>query len=529
MTMNASSKGIPTDLPSLLEAPTIWGLLLRRVALTPDATMLIDAATDQRLSFAEVARAAEGLAAALYAKGVRPGVSVTWQIPTSVPAVLLPLALARLGAVQSPVISLYREREVHAVLERSRSAFYIVPEADGTQDLPAMARALQATLAAPPEIIVLGHALPQADPAGLPPPPTDGRAPLWVYYTSGTTSEPKGAMHCDDTLMIGGRNQACSMQVTPADIGSITFPYAHIAGATYTTMMLSTGMSAVVLARFIPAEAVEILRRYKVTLTGGSTPHYVALLAEQRKQPGQKLLPDLRLLVGGGAPKPPQLYFDVLREMGIPIVHSYGMTEVLLNVAGCTCHTDEQLAYSDGHPVPNVELKIVCDNGSTAATGEIGEVRVRGRGVFLGYTHPEFNKTAFDQEGWFRTGDLGKMRPDGHLSLTGRLKDIIIRKGENISAKELEDLLYTHPKVGAVAVIGLPDPQRGERVCAVVEPRQPGENLGFDEMVQFFEAAQVMRQKIPEQLEIVERLPRNETLNKVLKHVLRDRFAAQEH
>ncbi|MDY0013804.1 MAG: AMP-binding protein [Rhodocyclaceae bacterium] len=517
---------IPYAAASLLQAPTMWALALRRAELTPDATMLIDAATGQRLSFAEVARQAEALAAVLHAEGIGPDTQVTWQIPTSVPAILTALALARLGAVQSPIISLYREAEVRPILERTRSAFYIVPAADPGRDFPAMARALQASLETPPQLILLTDPVPQGDPASLPPPPSDGRAPNWIYYTSGTTSEPKGAMHCDDTLMIGGRNQACAMQVTARDTGVITFPYAHIAGAMYTTMILATGMSAVVLPRFVPAEAVEALRRYKVTLAGGSTPHYLAFLTEQRKQPGQRLLPDLRLLVGGGAPKPPELYFDVKREMGIPIIHCYGMTEVPLNVAGNIHHSDEQLAYSDGHPVADVDVRIVREDGSTAEVGEVGEVRVRGQGVFLGYTNPEVNKLAFDAEGWFRTGDLGRFRPDGHLALTGRLKDIIIRKGENISAKELEDLLYTHPKVGGAAVIGLPDPERGERVCAVVEPREPGVHLGFEEMVKFFEDAHVMRQKIPEQLEIMDRLPRNETLNKILKHVLRARFSA---
>lgn len=512
---------------SLLQAPTLWALVERRVELSSEAPMLIDAATDRPWSFAQVARATEGLAAYFLAQGIGPGTPVTWQIPTSVNAFLAALALARLGAVQSPIISLYREAEVRPILERTRAACYIVAERDSAaRDFPAMGRALVGGLAEPPRLLVLPDEPPQADPASLPPPPADGRAPLWIYCTSGTTSEPKGAMHCDDSLMIGGRNLAQSVQATAADIGSITFPYAHIAGAMYTTMLLAVGMSAVVLPRFVPAEAVQMLRRYKVTFTGGSTPHYLAYLAEQRKQRGVPLLPDLRVLAGGGAPKPPALYYDVKREMGVPIVHAYGMTENPLNVAGRIYNSDEQLAYTDGEPVEDVDIRLARPDGSTAEVGEEGEVQVRGRGVFLGYTNPEANRVAFVEGGWFRTGDLGKFRPDGHLSLTGRLKDIIIRKGENISAKELEDLLYTHPKVGAVAVIGLPDPERGERVCAVVEPRDPADPLGFEEMVKFFEDARVMRQKIPEQLEIIERLPRNETLNKILKHVLRARFSA---
>jgi acyl-CoA synthetase (AMP-forming)/AMP-acid ligase II len=499
----------------------------RRAAATPEAVMLIDGATERRLTFAEVARRAERLAAAFQAEGIGPGTAVTWQIPTSVTAVLTALALARLGAVQNPIIHLYRETETRAVLERSASAVFIVPAADPAFDYATMARTLAAGLPAPPRVVALPAEAPEADPAGLPPPPSDGRAPTWVYYTSGTTSEPKGALHCDDALIIGGRNFAHALQAGDRDVGSITFPFAHVAGAMYTTMLLATGASAVVLGRFVPAEAVGILRRHGVTFTGGSTPHYQAFLAEQRKQPGRPLLPALKALTGGGAPKPPDLYFDVKREMGCPILHSYGMTEVPLNVAGALFHGDDQLAHSDGHPVAEVEVRIFRDDGGVAGVGETGEVRVRGRGVFLGYSDPEANARAFDADGWFCTGDLGAWRADGHLSLTGRIKDIIIRKGENISAKEIEEVLYTHPKVGAVAVIGLPDPERGERVCAVVEPRQPGDTLTFAEMEAFFRAAGLMRQKIPEQLEVVDRLPRNEALNKILKHELRASYAAR--
>jgi cyclohexanecarboxylate-CoA ligase len=167
-----------------------------------------------------------------------------------------------------------------------------------------------------------------------------------------------------------------------------------------------------------------------------------------------------------------------------------------------------------------------ASDGQVAPTGVDGEVRVRGPMVCKGYIDLADNEEGFDSEGWFRTGDLGHMRPDGHLVLTGRLKDIIIRKGENLSAKEIEDLLYTHPKVGDVAVIGLPDPVRGERVCAVVEMAPGAEPLAFGEMTEHLRSAGLMTQKLPEQLEVVDALPRNETLNKVLKYKLREQFAS---
>jgi acyl-CoA synthetase (AMP-forming)/AMP-acid ligase II len=202
------------------------------------------------------------------------------------------------------------------------------------------------------------------------------------------------------------------------------------------------------------------------------------------------------------------------------------MTEVPMMAMGSPHDTDEQLANTDGKPVVGAEIRIVTDDGRVAGPDEEGEVRLRGPVVCVGYTDPAATDAAFDDEGWFRTGDLGVLRPDGHLRLTGRLKDVIIRKGENISARELEDVLFTHPSVGEVAVIGVPDAERGEMVVAVVEPAKPGDELGFDAMVSWCEDAGLMRQKIPERLEIVERLPRNETLNKVLKFKLREQFGA---
>jgi len=192
---------------------------------------------------------------------------------------------------------------------------------------------------------------------------------------------------------------------------------------------------------------------------------------------------------------------------------------------GTPADSDDQHANTVGKPVSGAEVRIVTLDEDEAPTGVDGEVRVRGAMVCKGYTDPDLSAESFDDQGYFRTGDVGHLRPDGHVVLTGRLKDIIIRKGENISAKEIEDLLYTHPKVGDVAVVGLPDRERGERVCAVVETAKGAEPLRFDEMVAHLRAAHLMKQKVPEQLEVVDALPRNETLNKVLKYKLREELA----
>lgn len=509
----------------LLQASTIWQLLEYRVQLSPSATMLIDAGRGLKLTFTQAHNIAERLAAGFLAAGIAPGSVVTWQLPTGLTAVMTALALSRLGCVQNPIIHLYGERELTLVLGRSRSDFLLVPGVTSGRDYAAEAGRVCAQLDQPPAVLIMDGELPQGRLSTLPVPAEEGTSVRWIYYTSGTTSEPKGAMHTDETLMIGGQNLATAMAVTSDDVGTIAFPYAHIGGAMYTCMLLASGMSTVLLDRFVPAEACAAFQRYRVTTTGGSTAHYEALLAEQRCQPDTPLLPSLKLLCGGGAPKPPELYFAIRRELGCALTHNYGMTEVPLVSAGTPQDSDEQLAHTDGVPVQDVEVIIVKRDGDIARPDQEGEIRLRGKGVFKGYTDKALNEEAFDQNGYFRTGDLGTLRADGRLVLTGRLKDVIIRKGENISAREIEELLYSHPRVANVAVIGLPDAQRGERVCAVVEPMPGKAPLTFDEMVVFFNAAGVMRQKIPEQLEIMKQLPRNQTLNKILKHKLRELFS----
>jgi cyclohexanecarboxylate-CoA ligase len=509
----------------LLEAPTIWELLRRRAELSSDVAMLLDT-EGRRLTFGEFAEQVEQVAAGLLALGIGPGSRVTWQLPTRIESVLISMAMSRLGAIQNPVLHLYREREVGAVLRQSQPEFFIVPGTWRDRDYVAMATSLVAELEVSPVILDLGGELPLGDPATLPPPPESGEEVRWVYYTSGTTSEPKGVRHSDQTLMAGGRGLGAALDMSPQDVGSIAFPYSHIAGPDYLLMMLASGFGAVLVEVFVPADAVATYRELGVTMCGGGTAFYQMFLNEQRKTPGTPIIPTLRIMSGGGAAKPPEIFYDVAREMGVRVVHGYGMTEVPMMAMGSPHDTDEQLAITDGKPVRGAQIRIVREDGVVAAADEEGEVRLRGPVVCLGYTDPEATAAAFDDEGWFKTGDLGVLRPDGHLRLTGRLKDVIIRKGENISARELEEVILKHPKVADVAVIGVPDVERGELVCAVVESVTPGDDLTFEAMTALCRDAGLMMQKIPERLEVVAALPRNESLNKVLKFKLREQFGA---
>jgi len=489
---------------------TLWQLLEERCAVSAERTMLLDE-SDRRVTFGECHAQAERVAAGLFALGIGEGTPVTWQLPTRIEAVVLSLALARLGAVQNPILPIYRGREVGAVLRQTGARWLVVPGVFRGFDYSAMARAVRDAGGGAFEVLVADATLPEGNPGTLPPPPSDAAAVRWLYTTSGTTAEPKCVRHSDATLIAGGRGLAVALDAQPADVGTIAFPYTHIGGPDYLVMLLLRGMSAVLLESFVAEQAIAVFRRHRVTTSGGSTAFYQAFLAAQRKEPGTPILPSLRQLAGGGAPKPPELFHQVRRELGIPILHGYGMTECPMVASGTPTDTDEQLANSDGKPVERCELRVVD-----------GEIRVRGPMLCLGYTDPALTAEAFDQDGFFRTGDLGHVRADGHVVLTGRSKELIIRKGENLSPREIEDLLVTHPSVAAVAVIGLPDAERGERVCAVVETR-PGAALDFAAMQAHCRAAGLMAQKIPEQLELVDALPRNATL-KILKHELRARF-----
>ncbi|MGW2024980.1 class I adenylate-forming enzyme family protein [Streptomyces decoyicus] len=517
---------------------SLWELVEYRAQVSRGAPMFYDG-DGRSVTFDGVRDAALRAAAGFRELGIGAGTRVAWQLPTRIETVIASLALARLGAVQTPVIPLHREREVGFILAESATEFVLVPGVWRGFDHTAMVRKVAGDGV---RVVPVGGGLPEGDPGGLPAAADGGGGEAsdeaaaeaadttWIYYTSGTTASPKGVEHTDATLLAGGIGLATALGMTSDDIGSIAFPYAHIAGPDYVIAMLVSGFPAVILDTFEPGRAAAVYRRHGVTMAGGSTAFYQAFLDEsrrhrQRHPQAGRLIPSLRLLSGGGAPMPPELYTAAGRELGCAIVHGYGMTECPMIAMGTPYDADEQLSRTVGRPVVGAEIRIARPDGSEAEAGECGEVTLKGSMLFRRYTDPALTAEAFAADGFFRTGDLGYLRPDGHLVLTGRLKDIIIRKGENISAQEIEDLVHSHPAVAEAAVIGLPDRERGERVCAVVTPADPAAPpLTLDGLTAHLRAAGLMTQKLPEQLETVGELPRGGPLNKVLKAVLRERY-----
>jgi acyl-CoA synthetase (AMP-forming)/AMP-acid ligase II len=381
------------------------------------------------------------------------------------------------------------------------------------------------------DVLVVDQKLPDGEPSRLPPlpdaPADAARAPVrWVFYTSGTTADPKGARHTDRTIMASAYGMALAFELEARDRSALVFPFTHIGGIGWLFASLMAGCQAIVIEAFDPKTTIPVLQREGVTLAGAGTPFHMAYLAAQREQPGARLFPDVRAFPGGGAPKPPQLHYDVKRELGgVGIVSGYGLTECPILAMNTIRDPDEQLANTEGRPTPGVEVKVVQLDGTIAKPGEEGEIRVKGPMLFRGYLDSSLDADAFDEAGWFRTGDLGTQDADGFVAITGRLKDVIIRKGENISAKEIEDLLFTHAAIADVAVIGLPDSESGERACAVVVAKDTVAPPTLGQLFEFCTEAGFMTQKIPEQLEIVDVLPRNPT-GKVLKHELREQYGS---
>jgi len=524
--------------PWLLRAETVDGLVAARARLTPDSLFLVDEA-GQRVTFGDFDARVTRVAAALAAAGVTVGTRVAWQLPTRISTFLVMAALRRLGAVQSPLIPPYREREVSAALATSDAQVLLVPGTWRGFDFTALAARIAGAGGPAPRVVEIGYEAPEAEPVGdLVEPAPDPEAVRWIYFTSGATGVPKGARHTDSTLLSTGLAYAGIGELGrwPGEFGSISFPVAHVGGIEYLITALASGMPLLLLEAFVPARAVELYNRHGVTAIGGTPTLYTALLTEAAGLPGgQRLVPTLRTLRGGGATCPPHLVAVVAETLGAVLAHSYGMTEVPMVAVASPGDPPDILAETDGRPVPGNRLRLMdpSDPDGTlnpasagAAPGGVGEVQVSGAGVCRGYTDPAATAVAFTADGWFRTGDLGRLLPSGHIEIVGRIKDLIIRKGENIAPQEIEGILSHHPALAEVAVLGLPDPDRGERVCAVVAPRPGHAAPTLAELTGWLSKAGLMPQKLPEQLEVIDALPRT-GLNKIDKNRLRDRFGSR--
>lgn len=508
----------PFDLP-----PTFWQLVELRVASTPDAEFLED---DQgaALTFAGYRDAVERVAAGLLARGIGKDTVVAWQFPTTIDAAVLMAALSRVGAVQVPIIPILREREVTYITRESSCEWMIVPSQWRGFDFAAMAGGVAAEVGF--EVLAV-DSLPDGDPSTLPAPLTaeEQVTPRWLYYTSGSTADPKGVWHRDSSAMASSNAWMVGFKPTADDLFPIVVPFTHIAGIAITTVSMRTGLRLQLIAAFDPQHSPGVMAARGASIIGPALPIFQSCMAAQRAYGSERLFPRMRVGISGGAPKPPGLHQE-LREVlgGVGVMSSYGLTEFPV----ATCHrfgdTDEQFDLTEGVAGPGVEVRVVGADGADVPAGEEGEVRLRGPQLFAGYANPALDAAAFDESGFFRTGDLGRVSASGHLAITGRLKDIIIRNAENISAAEVEKCLHLHPAIADVAVVGLPDPRTGERACAVVKLADGHDSIDLAELAEFCRSQGLAMYKCPEQLEIVAELPRSGHMGKVEKQVLRQRY-----
>lgn len=533
--------------------PTFWSLVEARAASTPDHVILADD-RGRTLSAAAYRDACERVAAGLAREGLaRPGARpagvgrecvVAWQLPTVLESAVLMGALARLDVVQCPIIPILRRAEVGFIAGQTKAELLVVPKTWRGFDHETMARAIATETGARVLVVDLdaraGDALvlPQGDPATLAPPPlpraTAGADALagaeagpvrWIYYSSGTTAQPKGARHTDRSVMAGASAMLAHIGFEPDDVYPIAYPFTHIGAAAMLTCSLETGMRLLLHELFDPERTPLAMAEAGATLLGSAVPFFHAYLDAQRRHgPSSRLYPRLRACISGGAPKPPELHRELARELGgVGIVSAWGMTEFPLATCASPEDPDDVLADTEGRAGPQVELRVVARDGHLCGPGEEGELRVRGPQGCLGYVDAALDAEAFDAEGFLKSGDLAVLDPKGNVRITGRLKDVIIRNAENLSAAEIEDVLYTHPKVADVAVIGLPDPKTGERACAVVALAPGVESLTLAELAEFARTKGLARQKVPEQLELVAALPRN-AMGKVMKQQLRESY-----
>lgn len=491
------------------------GEVARRIAQgDPGRTLIVDG--DVRVSALQLLCSADALAQHLLARGIGPGKVVSFMLPNWHEAAAIYHAATLVGAVAHPIVPQLRDSEVSFMLADSGSRLLFVPAEFRGFDYGAMMERVNEGLAAPVETVVLrGDAgrhtpfpallEPVAAPRSLP--RVDPHSVKMLMYTSGTTGRPKGVLHSHNSLHALIRQIERHWHVSPGDRFFVPSPVSHIGGSIYAfEMPLLCGTSAVLQELWDAPAAVSIIDRERCTHMAGATPFLDGLLGAA--QAAGTRLASLKVFICGGASVPPALIRRAQQAFEKAAVSRvYGSTEVpVLTVGALEPGEEEQAAETDGR-IGIAEVRL-----------DGGEVTARGAQMLRGYLNAADEASAFTADGFFRMGDLAREEPGGYLVITGRAKDIIIRNGENIAPKEIEDILLDHPAVADIAIVGLPDPRTGERACAVIVPAGT-EGPDREGLAAFLAERGVARFKWPEQVDLRTELPRN-AAGKVLKHVL---------
>jgi acyl-CoA synthetase (AMP-forming)/AMP-acid ligase II len=492
----------------------------------PERILLIEA--DRRLSAAQLYGEAEALAAAFLDNGLAPGDTVSYMLPNWYETCVISLAAALTGLIINPLLPIYRERELSFMLADCRSRLLFIPAHFRNLDYRDLITGIRSGLPALEQVIVVRG--PEGSDAAYqrflgsrgeaPLPTVSADAIKMLIYTSGTTGRPKGVLHTHNTIMADVRSLADFWRVTIADSFFVPSPVTHIGGSLYAhEFVWYSGTPAVLLDMWNGGDALKLLRQHGCTISAGATPFLKDLIEASRRT---GVVPhELRLFICGGAAVPPSLIREA-RELFPNCVSCrvYGSTEVPTITGGATPNDGiEACAETDG-ALCGTEIRLVDpETGREVAAGMEGEILVRGPEMLLGYKSAEDNESVFTVDGFFKTGDLGRRVGTAHLLITGRKKDLIIRAGENISSKEIEDALGDHPAIVEIAVVSVPSERTGEAICACVVLKA-GATLALDEVGRFMRERGWARQKVPEALLVLPSLPRTAT-GKIRKDVLR--------
>ena len=421
----------------------------------------------------------------LASRGVRSGDTVAWQIANGWAAIALFRACWRLGAVAAPIHQLAGAADRDRMLARLTPAVFVADEAR----------------------------LPVGRPLRSAPAPVDPASVALALGTSGSTGTPKVALHTHRGLVHKARTMTAVHGLTSDDAILLPAPLAHVSGLLNGVLLACSGMRVIPMARWSPTEALALVARHRVTFMIGPPAFFVSLVNDPGFTPDA--VASLRLVSCGGSGVTPAFVAATTEALGCRVKRTYGSTEAPTVTTSSLDDPADRAATTDGRPVGEVELRV--DEPS-------GELLVRGPELFVGYDDPDATAAAFSDDGWFRTGDLATLDPDGWLTIVGRSKDVIIRGGENIATMEIERVLEAHPAVREAVVVGEPDERLGERVCAVVVLDGP---FTLADCRTWFEAQAVTRFKWPERIQPVAALPLLPS-GKPDKAALRDLVAGPE-
>ncbi len=505
---------------------TLASVALEQTQKAPDKVLLIE--RDRKLTRREVYGGAARLAAWFTAQGAQPGDVVAFQLPNWSESAVIALAARMLGLVINPIPPIYREAELRYMLGATRAKFIFVPGEFRKCDYPAMLASLRESLPELQQVIVVrGEGGDVTFPGALAGDPldtfpeVDPAEAFLVMFTSGTTGRAKGVLQTHYGFGYKARQMIEAWHVDENDVIFMPSPVTHITGAIWAfDIPWVSGAPAVLLDVWDVQDGIDAIREHGCTISGGATPflqQFLAATADDRSA-----LASLRMFFCGGTSVSPDLIKQVSREFpGCLFFRAYGSTEMMTVTLGIDSREQADLgAETDGVVLPPIDVKLVDDDGvEITEQGVEGEILAFGPEQFAGYLDTADNASSFDEHDYFRMGDLGRWCHGNYLEITGRKKDIIIRSGENISPKEVEDVLMEHPAVADIAIVAMPSDTTGEMGCAFVIPAAGGE-FDLAAMRRFLDEVGLAKQKYPEWLEIVEDFPRVPS-GKVRKDLLR--------